>query len=333
MPRRARRLALAAVAATVLFLTGCAGNGSSTASESGDGGLVPVSLGTQPWIGYGQWYVAQDQGIFAEHGLDVSMVQLNSDADKISAFASGQVNATNLATHTAMMLQEAGVDMKIVLIEDYSETADAMIAGPDVTSITQLAGKKIAYEQGSTSDLLLHAALDKAGLTMSDIQPVPMAASDAAAALISGQVDVAITYEPYITTALEQDANLKPIFSGSDAPGLISDVLAVSGKLLKESPETVQALVDSWGAAVDYYNDNQDAARTIIGASVGEDASALKSAFDGVKFFDKAQNAAAFSGEYVSDVLPLAERVATQAGLLSKPVDMSALYDSTFVTK
>ncbi|WP_404444626.1 ABC transporter substrate-binding protein [Microbacterium marinum] len=330
MPRNARRLAIAATAAAALFLTGCAGADSGSSDAAEDGGLVPVSMGIQPWIGYGQWYVAEDQGVFDEHGLDVSMVQLNTDADKISAFASGQVNATNLATHTAMMLQEAGVDLKIVVIQDYSETADAMIAGPGVTSIDELAGKSIAYEQGATSDLLLHAALDDAGLTMDDITPVPMAASDAAAALISGQVDVAITYEPYITTALEEDPTLTPIYDGSDAPGLISDALAVTDELIEQSPETVQALVDSWGEAVDYYNSDTDAARTIMAEAAGEDPEALASAFDGVLYFDKAQNAEAFSGEYVSDVLPLAERVATEAGLLTKAVDLESLYDSQF---
>ncbi|MFC6356359.1 ABC transporter substrate-binding protein [Luethyella okanaganae] len=332
MPRRARRLAVAATAAAALLLTGCAGSDSGSAASGKDGGLVPVSMGISPWIGYGQWYVAKEQGILDEHGLNVDMVQLNTDADKISAFASGQVNATNLATHTAMMLQEAGVDLKIVLIQDYSEAADAMIAGPSVTSIDELAGKKIAYEQGATSDLLLHAALNEAGLTMDDITPVPMAASDAAAALISGQVDVAVTYEPYITTAVGDDPSLKSIYDGSDAPGLISDALVVSDELINESPETVQALVDSWGEAVDFYNSDVDAGRTIMAEAASEDPEALASAFDGVLYFGKAENAKAFSGEYVDTVLPLAERVATQAGLLTAPVDLKSLYDSQFAT-
>ncbi len=327
----ARRLAIAATAAAALFLTGCAGADSGPSDADEDGSLVPVSMGIQPWIGYGQWYVADEQGIFDDLGLDVETVLLNTDADKTSAFVSGQINAVNLATHTAMMLREQGVQLKIVAIEDYSTTADAMLSGPGVSSIDDLAGKSIAYEQGATSDLLLQAALEEAGLTMDDITPVPMAASDAAAALISDQVDVAITYEPYITTAMQEDANLTSLYDGSDAPGLISDVLAVSEELIADSPETVQALVDAWDQAVDSYNDDPDAARTIIAEAVGEDAEALASAFDGVEYFDLAANTEAFSGAYVNDVLPLAESAATVAGLLSEPVDLDELYDSQFV--
>lgn len=331
MPRRARRLTIAATAAAALLLAGCSSADSGSSDSAEEGGLVPVSMGIQPWIGYGQWYVAEEQGIFADLGLEVETVLMNTDADKTSAFVAGDINAVNLATHTAMLLREQGVPLKIVAIEDYSTTADAMLAGPDITSVDDLAGKSIAYEQGATSDLLLQAALEEAGLTMDDITPVPIAASDAAAALISGQVDVAITYEPYITTALEADPTLSLIYDGSDAPGLISDVLAVSEELIEESPETVQALVDAWGMAVDSYNEDPAAAREIIAAAVGSDAADLETAFEGVQYFDLAQNAEAFAGEYVQDVLPLAESAATVAGLLTEPVDIDALYDSQFV--
>jgi NitT/TauT family transport system substrate-binding protein len=331
MPRSARGLAIAATSAAAgLLLAGCS-VGSAASPSTEDGGLVPVSMGIQPWIGYGQWYVAEEQGIFDDLDLEVETVLLNTDADKTSAFASGRINAVNLATHTAMMLREQGVPLKIVAIEDYSTTADAMLAGPDVASVDDLAGKSVAYEQGSTSDLLLQAALEEAGLTIDDITPVPMAASDAGAALISGQVDVAITYEPYITTAMQDDAGLTNIYDGSDAPGLISDVLAVSEELIEDSPETVQALVDAWGKAVDSYNEDPEGAREIIANAVGEDTEALATAFDGVEYFDLARNAEAFTGEYVDSVLPLAESAATTAGLLTKPVDIDALYDSQFV--
>lgn len=331
MPLRTRCLALVATAAAALLLVSCSSADSDSPDAADEGGLVPVSMGIQPWIGYGQWYVAEEQGIFADLGLEVETVLMNTDADKTSAFVAGDINAVNLATHTAMLLREQGVPLKIVAIEDYSTTADAMLAGSDVASIDDLAGKSIAYEQGATSDLLLQAALEEAGLTMDDITPVPIAASDAAAALISGQVDVAITYEPYITTALEADPTLSLIYDGSDAPGLISDVLAVSEELIEESPETVQALVNAWGMAVDSYNENPAAAREIIAAAVGSDAADLETAFEGVQYFDLAQNGEAFAGEYVQDVLPLAESAARVAGLLTEPVDIDALYDSQFV--
>ena len=42
-------------------------------------------------------------------------------------------------------------------------------------------------------------------MTIADIQKVPMPAADAGAALIAGKVPVAVTYEPYLTLAMQQN--------------------------------------------------------------------------------------------------------------------------------
>lgn len=313
-------------AAATLLLTGC------TSPGSGDTSGGEIAVGTQPWIGYGQWYVAEEEGILDELGLTVEQTVLNTDADKTSAFVSGQIDVANMASHTAMLLLEQGVDVKIIMVEDYSTTADAMLAGPEIGSIDDLAGARVAYEQGATSDLLLHAALDEAGLTMGDITPVPMAASEAATALIAGHADVAVTYEPYITTAMQESSNLSLIYDAASQPGLISDVLVASGELVESDPELLQLLVDAWGQAVDRYNEDPHTARAIIAAAVGEDAEALATAFDGVEFFGAAENAEAFSGDYVDTVLPLVMQASIDAGILSGEVDLEALYDSRFAT-
>ena len=42
-----------------------------------------------------------------------------------------------------------------MLLEDLSTKADAILAGPGVNTIKDLKGKKVAYEEGTTSDILL----------------------------------------------------------------------------------------------------------------------------------------------------------------------------------
>ena len=95
----------------------------------------------------------------------------------------------------------AGLPIKIVALLDVSKTADAIISDGTVTDIKGLKGKQVAYEEGTTSDILLNYALGQNGMTIADIQKVPMPAADAGAALIAGKVPVAVTYEPYLTLA------------------------------------------------------------------------------------------------------------------------------------
>ncbi len=91
--------------------------------------LTPVRIGTQPWIGYGPWWIAQDQGMFEKHGLQAELIDFVQDTEVNAAFAAGEMDAANLATHTAIKLFANGVDLRVVLLEDASYEADAIIAG------------------------------------------------------------------------------------------------------------------------------------------------------------------------------------------------------------
>lgn len=331
--RRTQRAsaAVAGVIAAGLILSGCAGGASSENTENADG-TQTVKMGTQPWIGYGQWYVADEQGILADHGVDLEMTSFNTDADVTAAFASGSVDVANVATHTAMILIQSGVPIKMVLVEDVSTTADAVLARGGIQGVEELEGKKVAYEQGTTSDLLLNYALDSAGMTLDDIEPVPMPASSAGSALIAGKVDAAVTYEPYITAAVQDSDDVEVLFTAGEEPGLISDVLVVSDTFADENPEALRALVASWGDAVDYYDANSEEGRKIIAENVGEEPDALSTAFDGVRYYGAEENAKDLAGDFTKVTLPLVLTAAQKAGIITGDLDLSNVVNSQFVT-
>ena len=98
-----------------------------------------IKMGIEPWLGYGQWHVAAKKGLFKEQGLDdVEIVNFTTDADLNAALASGQIQAGNIATHTAMAFAAAGLPIKIVALLDVSNTADAIITEGSVASIADL---------------------------------------------------------------------------------------------------------------------------------------------------------------------------------------------------
>jgi NitT/TauT family transport system substrate-binding protein len=282
---------------------------------------VTVRIGTQPWIGYGPWWIAKEQGIFEKNGLTVELVDFVEDKEVNAAFASGNMEAANLATHTAIKLFAAGVDLKIVLLEDASYEADAVVAPSAVVSIADLKDKKVAYEEGTTSDLLLNYALMQNGLSVADIEPVFMPASDAGATLIAGQVDVAVTYEPYISAALVENNDLKLLYTAAERPGLISDVLVVPGSL---SPEVIEKLRKVWDEALAFYKENPEQAKAIIANNVGSSPEELTTAFDGVKFYDLAENKQLFGSDLSATLQDVAE-VAKAIGLVERMPDLSQI--------
>jgi NitT/TauT family transport system substrate-binding protein len=56
-------------------------------------------------------------------------VEFATDQDLNSGLAAGRFDGANIATHTSIILRQAGVDVKAVLLMDTSAEADAMIAG------------------------------------------------------------------------------------------------------------------------------------------------------------------------------------------------------------
>jgi NitT/TauT family transport system substrate-binding protein len=297
------------------------------APEAGD-----VKMGIEPWLGYGQWHIAAKKALFAKAGLgNVEVISFNTDADINAALAAGQLQCGNIATHTAMNFIAAGLPIKIVALLDVSKTADAMLSDGSVTDIKGLKGKQVAYEEGTTSDILLNYALSQNGMTIADIEKVPMPASDAGSALIAGRVPVAVTYEPYLTLAQQQNKAVKMIYSAGENPGLISDVFVVREEFLKEKPGQVVALLKAWDMALADYRADTTGGRAIISEAIGAKPEELATAFDGVVYYSLAENKTELAGNFTTKVVPEVHKAARTAGILQKDVDLSTAIDTRFV--
>lgn len=293
-------------------------------------GTVKIAL--EPWLGYGQWYVAQSKGFFAKEGLkDVQIVSFQEDKDLNAAMAGDQVNVACVSTNTAMAMVSAGLPVKAVLLMDFSNTADAILAPDSITTMQQLKGQKVAYEEGSTSDVLLHYALDQAGIPFSDITKVPMPAADAGSALLAGRVPVAVTYEPYISAALASGKNYHRLFTAGVNPGLISDVLIVPDAMIKKNPGQIAALIRSWQDAITYYNANVKEGRSIIAVAVGSDLASLNTAFDGVTYYTVPTARAAFNGSFRDKTFGDVLKAAQAAGLVTGNVTQAQVLDASFL--
>lgn len=304
-----------------------AGPGADSKPEAGT-----FKMGIEPWLGYGLWHVAAEKKLFEARGLEgVDVINFNEDKDINAALASGQIDGANIATHTAMSMVAAGLPVKIVLVLDQSMTADAIIASPEIKSVADMRGKPVAFEEGTTSDILLHSALTANGMNMGDIQPVPMPASSAGSALIAGQVPVAVTYEPYLTIAKQQNADVNVLYTGKDDPGIVSDVFVVRNDVLEQKPGQIIALIKTWQDSVEAYNANTAESRATIAKAVGASLEELESAFDGVKYFTLADNQEQLTGSFSTEAFPHVLKAATEAGLVQEKVTPEQMIDARFV--
>jgi NitT/TauT family transport system substrate-binding protein len=289
-------------------------------------------MGTEPWLGYGPWWIAVSKDYFKANGTDAKVTSFDTDDQINAALVSGQIDGANIATHTALRLASIGTPITIVLLLDQSNAADAILAGPNINTIADLKGKKVAYEEGTTSDILLRYALAQNGMTINDIVKVPTPAAQAGVAAVAGKVDVAVTYEPYLTSALGAGKGYHLIYKAEAKPGIIGDVFAVRNDYLKTHPGQVYALLRTWGQSVDYYRSNTADWQAIIEKAVGADPGSLKTAFDGVQLYNLVEARALMTGGGYLGTLGEVKQVATDAGIITKPVDEKTLLDTSWIT-
>jgi NitT/TauT family transport system substrate-binding protein len=338
---RAHPLArLGVIVVLVLSLAGvvaACGGGDDDDGTGGDNGssgeLTEVKIGTQPWIGYGPFWIADEQGFDEDHGVNIELVNFSTDQDLESGFASGRFQAANNANNTLIRLADLGLDYKIVLMEDISLEADAVVScNPDVQSIEDIANVddlKVAFEEFSVSDVLFRHALNEAGVDFESVDYTPIPASDAGTAAVAGRVDIAVTYEPYLQAAVEEGDNCEIIYTAAERPGLISDALAINTEFAESDPEAVVGVLQAWGDAIDFYNENTQEGQAIIAEGVGEKPDALTASFEGVQLFDLQESQDYLENDYEALWNDIRTIMVDQGQIESEP-EVSDYLDTSF---
>ncbi len=292
--------------------------------------LKPYKVGFNAWIGSIGFFVAKEKGFFKDEGLDLQTKSFSSPGDGLKPLLSGDLDAVLTTADTVLtILDKAPGQMKIVYLTDTSAGADAILAKKEIADIKAIKGKKVAATLGQCNQLLLDKALEKAGLTEKDIQLVNMNPDDAGAAFAAGQIDVAVTWEPWITkVAGEKKGHV--IWSSKETPNLILDVLAVSTKgVAKKSAET-KAFLKGLNKGYDFVQAHPDEAAVIAGKVLEQKPDEVKAMLPKVNLYGAAKNAELMAG-------PAAEATKAVAKFFKDHkvndtiVDTSTLYDATYL--
>jgi len=274
------KLPLAPVAGALALAAFCAAG----PAEAG-----PVRVGHSTWVGNGPLYIARDKGYFEEAGIDFQDVNIGDLKLRFAAAAAGEIDII-LTTIDAMVLYlKQGDEYLIVTGADTSAGGDGIVSTKEIGSITDLKGKKVAFNEGSTSQFLLDVLLSENGMSESDVVPVNMDPGDAGAALIAGQVDAAVTWEPWLTKAKNSE-NGKILFDTKNREDFITDYVIVRKEFLAEHPDDVAAFVRAWYKAIDFYKANPKEAVDIMAQGSGDwlsDPAVFAETMAGVKFYDR----------------------------------------------
>ena len=194
------------------------------------------------WPGNGPFFVAQEKGLFAKEGVEVELVNIEDHAAIFAALAVGQVQAVQGAFQDAPVFSEPNEEpWACVLALDDSRGADGVLATTDIRTIAELEGRTVAAHRDGLPGLYLNLLLRDADVDRDNVELVDLGAEDAAQAFLLREVDAAVTYDPFMSEAL-QTGHGHLLTDSSEQPGLIFDCLMTKRGLFEARKQDFRAV-------------------------------------------------------------------------------------------
>lgn len=261
--------------------------------------------------GYAPLYLAKEKGFFGD--VEVNLVRIEAIGDIRAAMRSSNIDVYAATFDIFQAIEGDDPPGVAFLAIDESHGGDGIVVSNEIRELTDLKGKTVGAEPGFPPYFILQYLLNKAGLTLDDVQFKDMASQDAGSAFVSKQLDVACTYEPYLSISADKREGAWVLASSKDTPGLIVDFLFASEEMYSDQPEVLNSIASGWFKAVEYWNQHPDESMEIMALAFGVDKQEMEDIKTGItwltleqnmRLFDKSQDNNAYETfELVGDIL------------------------------
>ena len=202
------------------------------------GYLHVLSVDAHLWIG-------EYLGTWNKEGLDIEPLEFVTGIQLFQALVGGSLDV--LTTGGVLSNFPARGQGKVFLLNDIEWKVGQVWAGPEIKTIADLKGKKIATTRGTTAHDLLYHGLSSVGLDVNkDVEIVNQRMSDAVTSFIAGAVPAVATWVPFDVQIKAKKTDSKMLYDGSSFPDA--------------------AIVDGWAARNDFHEKNKDVLARFIRA-------------------------------------------------------------------
>lgn len=291
----------------------------------------PLKIGLNPWIGHGLYYVAKEKGFFEKEKVNVELTNFDDGATGKQLINTNKVDALSLTPETVIILNDAGVKVKAVAMTDTSEGADGVIVSKDIKNITDLKGKKVAFEVGSPSHFFLAYLLNQKGLTTNDLEVINTAAPDAGASFVAGKVDAAVTWEPWLSKANERPGGY--LLVNSKATPILPAMPIFRTEVIENRPQDIRAMLRALFDAREWIMANQNEAVKIMAKNFKITDQEVKEQLPTFHWFSYQENVDGFgSGQYsATNLIQSAGDLWLKLGLSKTKVNANELVDTSLL--
>jgi ABC-type nitrate/sulfonate/bicarbonate transport system substrate-binding protein len=278
---RKPRAVVAAVGITTLFALSACSSGDSEASDS-EGGLTPVTMAFE-WTCEGSWapiYSGLDQGIFEDHGVDLTYDRGQGGSDTVPLVAAGEFDLGQLSAPPVTI--GAGEDLPITVIGAASTVGPVTVLGdPSIQSPEDLEGKSLAVQTDQFEGAVWEAFVSATGIDGDAVEVIP--SDDATQAeFLSGEIDAYVVfYNTASTKAILDERPDVSVISMQDYVPTYGHTFVANDAWLADNGEAATGFMTAWAESTKWVIDNYDAAlETLTSECTEVEPEALKFSLD-----------------------------------------------------
>lgn len=209
--------------------------------------------------------IAQREGLFAQHGLNVEFVELNTGALVLQGLLAGQVDAVIVSPAGTLAAISRGANLKI--IGSHAPGMPYLLYVNDsIRSLADLRGKRIGISQpGSLAHVLVRTLLASAGIDERDTQSVNIG-NDAERfrALIADRVDATVTHMEYEPEIANNPRVRVLVNFATQVPDYIRFAIVTRDDVIERRRHDVQAFAIGLAHGVRYVYEHKDVALRLM---------------------------------------------------------------------
>jgi ABC-type nitrate/sulfonate/bicarbonate transport system substrate-binding protein len=275
---------------------------------------MTIATGVDPV--FSAYYVAQEEGLFKKHGLDVRINTGPSGSAMVSFLVNGQIES-------AFGSEIAGVanhnlDPNVVVAAQATRLVRWLaVVGRNIENLDQLKGKKVGVARGSGGEVFWLAMIDKLKLNPADYTVVNVEAPEMVAALERGNIDAYAVWEPWVTRGLAAVKNTKVL---KDQEGILEQgvYIYMNRGWIAKNPAQAEGFMRALVEATEIINkDRKRAAKDVSNFLKSLDPPIVEQLMTKLTFDMELSNT-------TISMFRLAESQLKQQGKLTKPVDYGA---------
>lgn len=287
----------------------------------------PFKVGLHRWIGYEPLNIARELKMLPE---SVELVDSHGAAECMQKLAAKQLDAATLTLDEMFMARSQGVPLTAVMIFDSSAGADVLMTRQPLAHLSDLKGKRIAYDASALGLLMMTKILQKAGLKSDQVEKIDLPLDQQLGAWQQKKVDAAITYQPY--AFLLQEAGGYKLFDSREIPETIFDVLAVRTDRMNSFSNQIRSLIEAHFRAESLLKSNPGDMTYRIASHQNILPAEVKMALRGVVLPTLTANHRLLSkGSTFEEAAHELNRVMVKAAILPKPDDFNQLFTRQFL--